>query len=1587
MSQLDVLSPDEFREKLKNCQKKEEEKGAAYKEFLSNCQALTLKANTILLREAEKICSGSVVSMERNYIGSAGLQAMTTLLSKNYNLRELRLAGNGIGNDAVVYLCRSMRNHPSLNLIDLSCNDSISLAGGLAILTLVQQNVGIKTILLEDCQVPLVVNAKIERCLKKNRSISFSKVSEDSSKVKPIFTSVDVLSERQKLREESRMDRWKSREASQLEALRVKVPEMIYEGFIPSPSLASGWRVIEVAILAPPGIFESERKALIDIVFPRLNAEMKSRRVLLLPMVNASESPPGVYLRQMRFSLACDLVSDISRSRFVTIELIGDRAGDYQQPSSKKMIDAALDASKVPTLTKNGALDSVVSAADPAAYPLHPVNYTAHQEMLKKSKWVIIATRRTTRRLGVPPSLAPLLSSEPPIEHPDKHKSLVKKVAVNTTLSQPNGTTTLTNTFKKGDLTTTVSAVVNEEPSTRISCSYETEQLKWEEHQAFKSDAIATAPVPELVVEDYHALFDSTSATGDIAIKGLDDFIDAIYQRLYILFTETFSVVESESENDFTGLLALKKIHASRLFQSRIDHSFCTQLAQQGAHKKTVTNRLNLYVATPPSRNSLVLHGTFNDVLAPLVSVCATRFLQSTSTHITAVHSTRYSSICNEPTDLRSVIFHLVSQLTSDPEVLRYMRNEVNLNKLKLFFNHFLSGGTRAAGQLMDEMPKVSAGTVTGDGSSPKTMVVIIDGVDLIDKAVDPCPALRLSEIGEDTWDSELPVALRETGTMVSYIPKCLARNVRLILTCNSSWSFIDRLRLRGRDSCDFIDIEETTANDIEVMLSPSVLAEQNVTLSDDEHALAQRKKDAGNPEYMRYLIDGIRQLGEVPSFQRQIDFISSFPETVSEAAALLYRRLNQAFGSSLVTKALGLLTASRWGLLLPDFRALMKLPPKRMNELLRFLRPVLETFSSREVGDTCGNVLHSVIKLGSLSFLQLLQLEKMQVEGAEKDIQLWHTFLAQHYHSIILGAANIEKTLIYKWEPSSPYELFAVKEFTYHATKAKMWNVIDTLILSPKFLMLVYRNGVAYSFLRDLILCFNERHVDQVLVKDWRSSSESTAEKSKSKFGGDLLPQAFKRMKDYIKFVKTESSILMEHPHLVLQIALEMSDSKENFVSSDALQFVKNFFFSYHGSSKATFFTTVEVKKKPKLHLGEISSVAFAWNRRHVITGGADRALSWVDPNTGQVPYQVHQSSARVRIVLYCSTSAYVAAMAVNRSVYIFDGAFGKLISKNDGDDFTSPVASFSFSSRGRYYLVGTEDLVVRVYDSEKGTLLFALNASDICAEDDLEGIHQTRNVMQILCNPTNDEIFYTVLNKRICVWRVVETHDGCTKQAVMDTSYVCGSPQWCWDPNVFADPSAVIQRSRYIIYQADKSTVMLTDLFNNQDVAKFSFIEGTSCGEGKPATLTKITLSLNHQLLAAATDKGLVLVFQIDWDFIRNVSEGYEMLSVSPIYVIRAFQDTEILDVAFRHDSASIFALGGERHLKYWTLSLSEGAANSKDETYRLLSTSDGDYVHREKVASMSVARLPEPGCAEVALGDVSGHLILLKLMTPSK
>ncbi|GET92755.1 hypothetical protein, conserved [Leishmania tarentolae] len=1478
-------------------------------EFEACCRALSHKVNKAVVEQLPALENGTSVDLSRNYIGAAGLQAISVILQHNPNITEVRAPHNGLTNDAVVLFCRAMRGHQQLSLLDFSDNPDVSLAGGLALVSLAQQTRSLRAVKLNGTHVLAPVLDKLTRALEYNASRQGTTlppvVTAPSTVAVAASSSISSSSAREAMAEE----------VQTLQTLRARVEAALEDGYIlPPVSPQTGWRVLDVPILAPPLLFDNEVRLLCNEVFPRLNQEFASHRIILCPVVvgrsaepikdddkvsnGGSSLPPrctaGSYNRALHFRPASDVISIVQRGRFLTIELVGDLPGDYTQLTASAMLRLhGMQQSAPQCVESHGDEES-----EDAAAPLQPVLYEAHEAALRYTQWLLVATRRNTRTLKVPAALAPLLTADPAIAHPDRHRSVVRAILI----GDEDVSTSAARSEKSAECSKTGTAAALATIPTSLEWDYATEEYQWKRHVDWCEHVVATAPVAELVVQHYNAAFDCIDANGGVRLKHLDGFQKAVYARLRTVLEACVAAEARQCEareaaepDARTSALSrmLRRIGTQRAWDTTHLQGLAT--ASSGAAKKNLINRMILYAANPPSRNMLLLHGTDAFPLASLMARSATRLQSLTHAYTLAVYTTRSALLQEEPTEIRSVITHVVSQLTKDPAVLRYVNAEVDMERLSTFFLQIISGSvanksvsnvTHAStamtataiamqeaglpGYVAQYTLKSDEEAGVGNTASTHAFVVMLDGLEDFAMPVQPCGALvhppgssgniggggvepsswsadRISQIPFSTAPSiETCKAQRKPRkTTVDWLlPRALARYVRLIASCTSNSAAFASFRHLGRDSVEMLNFGALSANEVEQYLSLASLGRVGLVFSEDEYECARSKRDAPIAEYMNYLLDAARSVHEAPGFLTQMQVIQTFPDTLQEAAQGVYDRLVHTFGRPVTRHVLGLLMASRWGLLLPELRDLLpSLSMCRLQELLRLLRPALEQESSAVVGEMMGvgsgNVLLGPVRLTAPSFLEVVQRECLQQVTdelqADNDQRVWHAQLAQYYLSIVYrwlqpGAAvdgipakvrrvnDAAAAEAYVRPETQALHRRAMKEVIYHMTQSgDFWARMDVTILSVPFMEQVYEAGLGYAYLRDLTAAFNERYQRHLLGEDigepsWQKhqlSIESSRAEIVGMMGDDAqasetsvsaessrysLPAVLSRMRDYICFAHQYGLLLSLHPHLVAQVALQIPASLLNAVQRDAVTYLfrhlhdnGGFTGSRASLSRVFFSMTAAAAKttgKQPTHLRPITCATFLPNQRFVVTASSDRSLAWVNPESGAVAWYSRQPTAAVESLTVCRTSAYVAAVSEDRTVWVYDGLQGTLVSHYPGSKwFDAPIASLTFSARGRYLWVVTTDARVRGFACESGQLRCTMNltkllqtrvdepsphekktqpadAEDTAAQDAMnlasgEWRHR-RHYLHVLVDTEDDEAFTTVVATELRQWRL---------------------------------------------------------------------------------------------------------------------------------------------------------------------------------------------------------------------------------------
>ncbi|ORC92236.1 uncharacterized protein TM35_000044500 [Trypanosoma theileri] len=1602
---------------------------AAYDELVANYTALKAKVNKMLVSRVDTIRHSPVVDLTRNYIGAAGLQAMTSLLAKNDKLEELHLPGSGLNNDSVVFFCRSMLQHHSLRYLDLSSNN-ISLSAGLGLVSLLQQNHHIVHLNLSETQIPDAIMKKIKQALERNKVYMANQATSTAaeSKTKAAVTTTEAENVKDDaaitlrstdsvfpstIRETVRKAEWKRQEEESLERLTsiTHAAAAAHTKYVPSPDANSGWRLIEVAILAPPFLFESEIDQLVQLVFPRINQELINCKVQLLPLVDPSDEPAGVYLKNLRFAIAVDILRNVEKSRLLTLELIGDRDGDYVQLPASEMVKRPHMLLSLRRSEHPSDSPAVVSAESIEAPPLQPVLQLAHERASELSGWLIIASRKDTRRMGVPPSLAPLLTEEPPMEHPDYLQQQVRQTVT-------VGAETVCGTQK-------------------IECDIAVKYKKWHEHQQFREKVLDTAAVQELVIRNYNATFDHCSEDGQVHLKNLEEFTEAIYERMCIIAMSHFSPTEDGHPVFFQGRnilefaarkLALHQERLGKYLLSCVDHALS---------KKSITNRLDVYVIAPPSRNAFLLHGVEPTALTSLIGSFTSGLMsKEPQKYRVAYHTTRSSLLTEEPTDLREIICNIILQLSHDQEIYRRAITEVDIFRLEQMLVEILTEKTKApetfTSTITTTTSTVSSPTGGSGGNEKITTVVVLDGLDCVLPPVIPCTALRNSEeTGKDVWG--VPEQQNREDPF-AYIPQCLSRNVRLVLGCETGSEMCQRLELRGRDSVELLSMGPMTPNDFDEMLRPEVMSKFGVNVSDDDFVVIRKKEEALSPEFIALVVDALRGFNETPGVETHT-VLSSLPGTVNEMVERIYNNLLHSFSPALIRKCTRLLMCSRWGIYEPLLCSMLKLPQRRFNQLLRMMRPLLENESSSSIGIESGNALNSRVYIRSRAFRQLLEREDLHEEGSEDDYKVWHEMLTHMYLNIIHDVIHREtRPPLFALLSTSPYERMAVKELTYHATQADARHILFRLVLSMPFIMLVYRNSLGYHFVRDLIAAFNTLYeLHELGEYSYVEEHDSTDSGKKNNMPETTkMPSSLSRLRDYIYFLRHYNALLTEFPHLVLQTAIE-SASLFQFVSSDARDYITNK-MSHHApitQRRVVFFETIR-NAKPKIHYGPITACVFAPNGKRIVSGGVDRSVCTLSPVTGAVAVQARQAPVRIEEILFCETAAYHAAVCFDRTLLIYDSAQMKLVSKCDGGMFGAPICSVAFSARGRFYMVATEDLHLRVFETEKSQLMMHLNQRQVMHlnnnnnnNEEKEDINMMRGYAAVIPHRSEDEVFYSTCHKTVIMWRLTPTRDEFLRETHFELPFTVDSGKAFLNSHthLLLHPAPLTPPADG--RRAPPCLLRLCSVVERREVAVLK----------SPSSQLLYQISGNEKLVATALEDGSITLHRLPWTQIEFGDK--DLIEVAPLIHFTAFRKSPIpivRDLRFRGDNKGLFALGNDREMKFWVLPrgmatgigvgdatvvetdfpiaaaatnttlntgilnntypLQQQGGNESDETlYKdededeiVEGVADGEFVLRTgDVTAWDVAPVGNTNGADVVFGDSSGRLTMLRVWSP--
>lgn len=454
--------------------------------YTATCAALKVKPNSRVAAREEQL-DADVVDISSNYIGGAGFEAVTDILSKNPRLEVLNAADNGLNNESVVFFCRAVAAHPTLRSVDFSRNP-LSLPAALALLDLLHKNKRIAEIKLSDTHIDEAVLRRIRRALNLNRIHSNAAAANANSGAMTPFEKVKAEFAQ---RGNPKKERAAAARAELEEAAAVKVAEWIRAKGVTGPRRGDrGWASINLCVSCTPTDFVSEMALIQDVICPRLNEQFAARKLHFTPLFMYNDLGPHHHRNlepHQRLAIRADYAANVAKAAPFFIQLLGDRV-------------------------------SLAEFENPAVHEFPPILQREYE--LAGEGCSIIMVRRPALQLNVPAPLIPLVSSDPQLAYPDANTHMVK------------------------------AAVANAQGKVHPLAAFDIaqEQRKWEGHCAFKRRVLENHP-SEFVCTVSHAEFDAVSATGHLQLKGLDSFVDGLTKRLVAAVGVMYPVADSYAED------------------------------------------------------------------------------------------------------------------------------------------------------------------------------------------------------------------------------------------------------------------------------------------------------------------------------------------------------------------------------------------------------------------------------------------------------------------------------------------------------------------------------------------------------------------------------------------------------------------------------------------------------------------------------------------------------------------------------------------------------------------------------------------------------------------------------------------------------------------------------------------------------------------------------------------------------------------------------------------------------------------------------------------------------------------------------
>ncbi|KAJ9451635.1 hypothetical protein DIPPA_25083 [Diplonema papillatum] len=709
-------------------------------------------------------------------------------------------------------------------------------------------------------------------------------------------------------------------------------------GLLRVPSRGSdGWVVLNLVIASTRADFCTELAAIHSRVVPELNEALAARKIFVAPFSLYKDLPKGypqeVSIAAYRFAFTPDdeEVPDSPCSPGRDTKTLSALNVQYEPHGTTNVLLAErlrLIASSAPLFTAIlGDRHGPSAGAAPESLQNHPTFGRPVSQSLvesfEESSVLALETlfggvctdetvplyfiREGARCLGAPAGLLSVLSDDHTYVHAD-----------------PEGQATLADLKRNGG---------------GDSAVFSRKKAAWGQHQRLKAHVHCEEPSP-LVLRRYPAAFDRVGSDGVVQLTGISGFVSEYKVRVLALIDALYPAAAAAPREEPQRPLDVplrEQAHANFLAG-----------APAILGRKNAVSKVELYVVSPNSRNALLVHGNQGVGVTRVLSATEER-LRGRAAYDVASFYCGHAGLSEESRDLRTCLLSLCKQLLQT-DLPQAVKEEVDPAAIVEYWKATLSAASC-------NLPE------------HKVLVLLVDAADRLEPPPDPPQVLFRTDTGlhllereparsKTSFDGQAADSGRKPGSPAaasacSWIPVCLPKNVRLVVSCAEGSELAAELISRGHDSCEDLALSLPGAADVESMVAAHCAAE-GIPCSKALLGALAGKADVRTPLYGRLAVTFLAQLHEVCPGTPLVAAARTIPGTLPDLVQRLLSHAENVAGRTVACQALSALAVCPDGLLLPQLReyvgglhGVALLSGKQTVALLHALRPFVRPWLS----------------------------------------------------------------------------------------------------------------------------------------------------------------------------------------------------------------------------------------------------------------------------------------------------------------------------------------------------------------------------------------------------------------------------------------------------------------------------------------------------------------------------------------------------------------------------------------------------------------------------------------------------------------